>query len=78
MPTKQLSEAGKDQIALALLLLKDWKCKGRFDLEATKMVLELAAHLGVSENFSKVMMLPRFHIFTDDEFKTLSKINQHL
>ncbi len=42
-----LSKDGRDQVALALILLKDLKAKGRFDAEVTIMICGLADHLGV-------------------------------
>jgi len=49
-----LSSAGREQVALALILLKDFKCEGRFDLEITKMIIELAQHLGVMAEYDKL------------------------
>jgi hypothetical protein len=56
----KLSDAGKDQVALALLLLKDFKTTdvpygSDQYLECMKMVLSLADHLGVSEEFSQML-----------------------
>ena len=53
--SKNLSEIGKEQVALALLLLKDFKCEGRFDLEITRMIIDLAAALGVSAQYDKLL-----------------------
>jgi len=50
-PVKELSEAGREQVAMALLLLKDFKCDGKFDVEVTRMILGLADHLGVRKEF---------------------------
>jgi len=52
---KELSEAGREQVALALLLLKDLKCDGKFDVEVIQMILGLADHLGVRKEYEKLM-----------------------
>ena len=52
---RELSEAGKEELALALLLLKDFKSQGRWDLEVSMMVIGLADHLGVRAQFDKLM-----------------------
>ena len=44
---KQLSKAGREELALALLLLKDFKCQGTMNLEVTVQIAKLAEHLGV-------------------------------
>ena len=55
MPQKKLSEAGREQVAMALILLKDWKCKGKFDADVTISILGLADHLEVRAEFDKLM-----------------------
>lgn len=55
MEPKLLSQAGKEELALALLLLKDFKCDGKFDLDVTRTVLEMARFLGVLPEFEKLM-----------------------
>jgi hypothetical protein len=52
---RELSEAGKEEIALALLLLKDFKSQGKMDLEVSLMIIGLADHLGVRAQFDKLM-----------------------
>jgi len=52
---KTLSEEGKREIAFALLLLKDFKCNGRFDIEITKSILELSDYLGVREKLEELI-----------------------
>jgi hypothetical protein len=52
---KELSEAGKEELALALLLLKDFKSQGKMDLEVSLMIIGLADHLGVRAQFDKLM-----------------------
>jgi len=52
---KELSRSGKEQVAFALLLLKDFKCEGRFDMEVIKSIFELADHLGVRKEYDDIM-----------------------
>lgn len=52
---RELSEAGKEELALALLLLKDFKSQGKMDLEVSLMIIGLADHLGVRAQFDKLM-----------------------
>jgi hypothetical protein len=54
---KELSEAGKEELALALLLLRDFKSDGKMDIGVTKMVLELCEHCGVTKQYEKLMPL---------------------
>lgn len=49
--TKQLNEDGRQQVALALILLKDFKSQGRFDPDLTLMIIEMADHLGVRSEY---------------------------
>ena len=52
---KELNEAGRQQVALALILLKDYKTGGVFDIESSLMVIELADHLGVRKEYDELM-----------------------
>jgi hypothetical protein len=52
---KLLSQAGKEELALALLLLKDFKCGEKFDVDVTRSILELAQELGVLKEFSALL-----------------------
>ncbi len=54
MTKKALSEQGKEQIALALILLKDFMCDGKFDVDVIKYIFELADHLEVRQQFDKL------------------------
>lgn len=54
MPQK-LNAAGREQIALALILLKDFKCEGRFDIEISRSILELSEYLEVRDEFNKLL-----------------------
>lgn len=49
--SKELSEAGREQVAMALILLKDWKSGGKIDVELMKVIFGLADHLGVRMEF---------------------------
>jgi hypothetical protein len=51
----QLTEAGKEELALALLLWKDFKCDGTFNLDVTRQALEFAEMLGVKSQFEALM-----------------------
>jgi hypothetical protein len=53
--TEQLSKEGKQQVALALILLKDFKCEGRFDPEITILILKLADTLGVMNEYDGLL-----------------------
>lgn len=60
---RELSEAGKEELALALLLLKDFKSQGKMDLDVTIMVIGLADHLGVRAQFDKLLpIVPHMRI----------------
>ena len=50
-----LIQAGKEELALAVILWKDFKSQGKMDIEITKSALEMAKHLGVSEEFNGLM-----------------------
>jgi hypothetical protein len=51
----ELSEAGKQELAMALLLLKDFKSDGCFDLEITTMILQLVDWCDVRSQFEQLM-----------------------
>ena len=53
----ELSEDGKEQVALALLLLKDFKRQEcpEDDMDITLGILKLAKHLGVYAQFQAMM-----------------------
>lgn len=55
--SQELSEAGKEQLAFALLLLKDFKTQdvNGIDLEVYKMIHGLAVHVGVLPEFEKLL-----------------------
>lgn len=51
----KLTEAGREELALALLLLKDFKCQGRMDFDVTLQILKLSVALGVDVEYNKLM-----------------------
>ncbi len=51
---RELSEAGKEELALALLLLRDFKSEGKVDLGVTKVILELCEYCGVQKQYDKL------------------------
>ena len=55
--TTNLSDAGKEEVALALILWRDFKSQGRYDPEIVKQMLELARFIGVLEQIEA--LLPR-------------------
>ncbi len=52
---EQLSQSGKEELALALLLLKDFKCDGKFDVDVALTVLKLAQYLDVLPQYEELM-----------------------
>lgn len=52
---EDLSDDGKQQLAMALLLLKDFKADGKFDVETVLMILELADMLGVRKQYDDLV-----------------------
>lgn len=62
---KELSEAGREQVALALILLKDFKRDpaNPVDVELFKMIYGLAEVLGVRAEFDRILpVLPPMKI----------------
>lgn len=50
-----LTKDGREALALALLLLKDWKCEGKFDVDITLSILKLVDHLGVRKEYDSIL-----------------------
>lgn len=50
-----LSEAGKEELALALLLWRDFKANGRYDPRIAIQMFELAQMLGVEQQLHFLM-----------------------
>ncbi len=56
-----LSKDGKEELALALLLWKDFKCQGKFDTEFYMQMVHLADTLGIRkelEDLVKKVLVP--------------------
>ena len=51
----EISKAGKKELALALLLWKDFKCQGHIDIDFYKQMLELADYIGVREELDELI-----------------------
>ena len=51
----QLSDGGRQELALALLLWKDFKCQGKLDLEIYLQAVSFAEMLGVKDKFEELM-----------------------
>ncbi len=51
----ELSSGGKKELALALLLWKDFKCQGKVDLEFYKQMLQLADYIGVKKELETLI-----------------------
>lgn len=63
MKLEDLSDDGKQELALALLLWKDFKADGKFDIELYMMMIELATMLGVKKELEfLISQLPPFKI----------------
>jgi hypothetical protein len=58
-----LSDAGKEELALALLLWKDFKCQGVMSVEIGLQMFRLADTLGVRNELDNLLRkLPPFEI----------------
>lgn len=63
MDTSRLTPEGREELALALLLLKDFKTKGEWDPELTAQILRFAEALGILKEFNDLInKLPRMRI----------------
>ena len=59
----QLTQEGREELALALLLWKDFKCQGCMDLEISIQMFRLSDMLGVRKELeSLIPRLPPFRI----------------
>ena len=47
----KLTQAGKEELALAILLWKDFKSQGKMDVEIMKQALEFAKNLKIEQEF---------------------------
>lgn len=50
----KLTEAGREELALALVLLKDFKCQGRFDADVTISTIRMAQYLGIDAEYQAI------------------------
>ena len=51
----ELSDAGKRELALALILWRDFKSEGLFDVEVVTQMLGLADHVGVRSQVEEML-----------------------
>lgn len=51
----ELSQDGKEELALALLLWKDFKCQGKVDIDFYKQMLSLADYIGVRKELEELI-----------------------
>ena len=52
---RELTKDAKEDIAFALLLLKDFKSQGLFNVDIAMYILNMADHLGVRAEFDELM-----------------------
>jgi len=50
-----ISKEGKEELALALFLWKEFKSQGKTDLVVHKQMFEMARHLGVEEELVELL-----------------------
>lgn len=50
-----LTQEGREELALALIFLKDFKSQGLFDLQVTEQMLKMADLLGVRAEFERLL-----------------------
>jgi hypothetical protein len=50
-----LTKAGREEIALALILWKDFKSQGKLDLEISTQCIQLVKELGVTAEFEALL-----------------------
>ena len=51
----ELSQDGKEELALALLLWKDFKCQGKVNFEFYKQMIQFADGLGVRQELEELI-----------------------
>lgn len=54
---RKITQAGKEELALALILWKDFKSQGKFDPGITLTAIELADCIGVKPEFEKLLSI---------------------
>jgi hypothetical protein len=52
---KGLSKAGREEVAFALILLRDFKTPGRFDPDVVVGIIRLAEFLGVRQEYDELI-----------------------
>ena len=52
---KELTPEGREELALALVLLKDFKSDGKWDPDITLQILSMADFVGVKSEFEKML-----------------------
>ena len=50
----KLTQAGKEELALAILLWKDFKSQGKMDVTIMKQALEFAKKLKIEQEFNMI------------------------
>lgn len=50
---KQLNDAGKQELALALVLWKDFKSDGKMDIDISLQMFSFAKHLGIQKRWKR-------------------------
>ena len=53
---KELSEGGRQELALAFLLWKDFKSQGKMDLKIMQQAASFAKEYGVSKEFDELLI----------------------
>ena len=73
MDTKDLTQPQKEELALALLLWKDFKSGGKMDMKATGNAIMFAAALDISKEYEDMLtklpamkIVPMFTINTEE------------
>jgi len=51
-----LTKAGKEELGLAILLWKDFKCQGKLDVEITKQAIGFAKMLDVEQEYEEMLL----------------------
>ena len=65
---RELSSAGKEELALALVLWKDFKTQGKWDVQITRQALEFADRLNVRKEYDALLIkLPPMRILPRQE-----------
>lgn len=61
--TLELSEAGKHELALGLILWNDYQSKGQFKMDVSIRMFELARHVDITDHVQRLLgKVPRMNI----------------